>query len=237
MNTPIKFGFLLINKPKGISSYGCIVHIKQIVRQKIKIGHTGTLDPFASGLLIVAIGREATARISTIASLQKSYVAQGKLGVLTDTLDLTGSILQTIDHMVQQNDMEKAVASFGSSYEQIPPLYSALKHGGYPLYKLAREKRLSVPQLAHIAEQKKRLVHLYEFDLLSFAFPFFTIKASVSQGSYIRSLINDSAIRAGSCATTYALERTAIGHFSLSDAVQLHQLNTIEDINSRLILM
>lgn len=135
MNNQVKTGFLLVNKPCGISSYGCIIHVKKILRQKIKIGHAGTLDPFASGLLIIAIGREATRIISTIAVLEKTYVATGKLGELTDTLDHTGKVIKQIDFIPTQQEVAAALASLGSSYQQTPPLYSALKHEGYPLYR------------------------------------------------------------------------------------------------------
>src|SRR6266404_8597250 len=93
----IKSGFLLINKPTGITSYGCIAYLKRILKQKVKIGHAGTLDPFASGLLIVALGREATRLISRIMVMEKTYVATGKCGELTDTLDHTGTITMTTE--------------------------------------------------------------------------------------------------------------------------------------------
>lgn len=237
MNIPVKTGFLLINKPCGISSYGCIAYIKKILQQKVKIGHAGTLDPFASGLLVVAIGREATRIISTISAQQKTYVATGKLGQLTDTLDLKGTVQENRDVITTQADMQAALASFGSSYEQVPPLYSALKHEGYPLYKLIRQENRQLADLEPVAQQKRRTVQLYNLELLSFEFPFFTIKCTVSQGTYIRSLVNDIAIRAGSCATTYVLERTAIGDFSVSQAATLEQLNSVEDLNKRILLL
>lgn len=238
MSELLNTGFLLINKPAGITSYGCIGYLKRIIRQKkIKIGHAGTLDPFATGLLIVAIGREATRLMSSIMMLEKTYVAKAKLGELTDTLDYTGTVTKTDDasfisvEILQQN----AIASFGSSYEQTPPLYSALKHEGDALYKLVRQKRMSEEELEEIAEQKRKVVQLYELELLSYDAPFFTIKARVSHGTYIRSLVNDIAKRAGSYATTYELERSAIGQFSLGAAAPLYSINTIEDINQRLI--
>lgn len=237
MNTPVKTGFLLINKPCGISSYGCIAYIKKILQQKVKIGHAGTLDPFASGLLIVAIGREATRIISTISALQKTYVATGKLGELTDTLDLKGTVVRNIDFIPTKDGIQAALASFGTSYEQVPPLYSALKHEGYSLYKLIRQENVPLTDLEVVAEQKRRTVHFYNLELISFESPFFTITCTVSQGTYIRSLVNDIAIRAGSCATTYALKRTAIGNFLLSQAANLEQLNTVEDLNKRILLL
>jgi tRNA pseudouridine55 synthase len=235
MNTSVKSGFLLINKPCGISSYGCIGHIKRILKQKIKIGHAGTLDPFACGLLVVAIGREATRLVSHVMVMEKTYMATGKCGELTDTLDLTGAVIATSAVIPSEQDIHNAIASFGSSYEQTPPLYSALKHQGDPLYALVRKGTMSVDDLQQVAETKKRTVHFYEFSLVSYEAPFFTIKARVSHGTYIRTLINDIAVRAGSCATTHALARTAIGHFSIDQSVTLADLNTIEDIN-RLII-
>ena len=110
MNIPVKTGFLLINKPAGISSYGCIGYLKRIVKQKIKIGHTGTLDPFATGMLIVALGREATRFVSRIMVMEKTYVATGKCGELTDTLDYTGTIVTTVDHIPCQEEIRTSLA-------------------------------------------------------------------------------------------------------------------------------
>jgi len=259
MNNVIKSGFLLINKPTGISSYGCINHIKRILRQKnqgphsenrgphaknsgagskewgYKIGHAGTLDPFASGLLIVALGREATRLIARFMVMEKTYIATGKCGELTDTLDYTGTVMATTDVIPSEQEIKEALDSFGSSYEQIPPLYSALKHQGKPLYLLARKKMINQEQLQEISTAKRRIVQLYEKQFLSYDFPFFTIQVRVSHGTYIRTLINDIAVRAGSYATTYQLIRTAIGPFSLSDAVNLSSLNTIDDVNAHII--
>jgi tRNA pseudouridine55 synthase len=235
MNNSVNTGFLLINKPIGISSYGCIGHIKRILKQalhpKVKIGHAGTLDPFASGLLVVAIGREATRLVSAIMVMEKTYVATGKCGELTDTLDLTGSVIETSAVIPTEQAISTALASFGSSYEQIPPLYSALKHQGDPLYALARRGKVDVEDLQEIAKTKKRTVQFYQLDLISYQVPFFTIQTRVSHGTYIRTLINDIAVRAGSCATTYALTRTAIGLFTVEQATTLNDLNTIDDIN------
>ena len=244
----IKPGFLLINKPTGMSSYGCIGYLKRILKQKIKIGHAGTLDPFASGLLIVALGREATRLLSRIMVMEKTYVATGKCGELTDTLDYTGTIVSTCAHIPLEKEIKTSLLSFGSSYEQIPPLYSALKHQGARLYALARHNVMSTQELQSIAESKRRTVQLYELQLLSYESPQFTIQARVSHGTYIRTLVNDIAVRAcpssfdelrmsgeqsraGSCATTYQLARTAIGPFDLSQATDLMAIKTVDDIN------
>ena len=236
MDTQLKSGFLLINKPVGMSSYGCIGYIKRIVRQKIRIGHAGTLDPFASGLLIIAIGREATRLLSRCMAMEKIYKATGKCGELTDTLDCTGTIVETSDNIPSEQDLRSSLDSFGSSYEQVPPLYSALKHQGKPMYLLARNKMLDEQQLHELADSKRRTIQLYDKQFLSYQSPFFTIQVRVSQGTYIRTLINDIAVRAGSYATTYELSRTAIGPFTLDDAVDLRSLMTFDDINRFLVL-
>jgi tRNA pseudouridine55 synthase len=245
-------GFLLINKPVGISSYACINHIKRIIRQeiqnsdfliegsskiRIKIGHAGTLDPFACGLLIVAIGRQSTKLLSHCMAMPKTYVAMGKCGELTDTLDCTGQTVATSAIIPSQENLRTSLESFGSSYEQIPPIYSALKHAGMPLYLLARKNMLHETELQTIADAKRRSIQLYDKQFLSYEPPFFTIQVTVSQGTYIRTLINDIAQRAGSCATTYELVRTSIGRFTLTDAWDLSSLDSIDAIKNALIIL
>jgi tRNA pseudouridine55 synthase len=226
-------GVLLINKPAGITSYDCIRHIKRVLKPiKTKIGHAGTLDPFASGLLIVCIGRQATKNISNLLIQDKEYVVTAKLGELTDTLDLTGNILQNIDltSSFTKQKLQEVFDNFERSYEQIPPIYSALKFEGQPLYELARNNKISQEELEKITEAKKRTVLIHSLDLLDFNLPFFTFKAHVSKGTYIRSLANDIAQQLGSVATTYELCRTKIGEFKLEDAVSLEELKTMQDL-------
>lgn len=255
MDIIIKSGFLLINKPVGISSYGCINHIKKILRQKVidstsvsygvphtqsnvvwgkKIGHAGTLDPFACGLLIVAIGREATRLLSRCMTMEKTYIATGKCGELTDTLDCTGTVVATSGTVPSESALRTALQSLGSCYEQIPPLYSALKYQGKPLYLLTRKKMIQEEQLQEIAETKRRIIQLHDKQFISYKSPFFTIKVRVSHGTYIRTLVNDIAIQAGSCATTYELQRTSIGPFILDKAVNLFSL-TQDTIDAHII--
>lgn len=228
-------GFLLINKPADITSFSCVKHLKRVIREKIKIGHAGTLDPFATGLIIVALGREATRLISRIMVMEKTYIATGKCGELTDTLDYTGMVVSTSTYIPSEKEIKAALESFGSSYEQTPPIYSALQHEGNRLYALARKNSMSAQELHAIAEKKRRTVQLYDLQLLSYESPQFTIKARVSHGTYIRTLVNDIAVRAGSCATTYQLARTVIGPFDVAQAANLIDIKTIEDIN-RLII-
>lgn len=234
-NTKIA-GFLLINKPKDITSFECIRKLQKIIGFKKGIGHTGTLDPFATGLLIIAFDRSATKHIDKFLKLDKTYIATGKLGELTDTLDRTGTVITTCNNGgITPQHIRDAIEKLDDEYEQIPPLYAALKHEGVPLYKLARNQELSVDELAAIAQKKQRLIQLYTLRLEGWEFPFFTILAHVSSGAYIRSLVNDIAELAGSCATTYELERTKIGPFSLDNAIDLEQIKTPCDIARHLI--
>lgn len=237
-------GYLLINKPKNYTSYDCIRHLKRIITQelsikakKLRIGHTGTLDPFATGLLIICIGRQATKTISQLMDLCKSYTVTAKLGELTDTLDLTGKLidLPKPNSLPSREDLLASIKALGDGYVQIPPIYSALKHQGKPLYKIARGQSETPDQekLKVIVEGKKRFVQLHNIELTNYAPPFFSFHATVSKGTYIRSLANDIASPLN--ATTYELERTAIGPFFLSNATPLEKIETIEDIKKALL--
>lgn len=232
----IKEGFLLVNKPACITSYGCIDQIKRLSSTKIKIGHAGTLDPFATGLLIVAVGRGATRLVDTAMRLDKTYIARGKLGEYTDTGDLTGTVLYKKSEQAITEDMLcKAIGEFGDSYIQTPPVYSALKYKGSPLHRLAREKTMSEDELENIVRDKRRKVDLHNLQLMEYTSPYFIIKASVSHGTYIRALVSDIAENAGSCATTYSLQRTAIGSFSIDNAVGFSSLSTVDYVNEHII--
>ncbi len=208
-----------------------VKHIRQLMGKRIRVGHTGTLDPFATGLLIIAIDRTATKHIKHLLSLDKTYRASGKLGELTDSFDTEGTVLsrQEIDHL-SHKDLQNAITSLGSSYNQKAPIYSALKYNGNRLCDLARSKQLTSEQLEAIAELKQREVILYNLELLELSLPFFTVKAHVSSGTYLRSLVNDIAKKAGTVATTYELERTAIGPFTLEHAYKLEQITSVDDI-------
>lgn len=228
-------GFLLISKPKDRTSFSVVKQIRRLVGKKVRVGHTGTLDPFATGLLIIAIDRTATKHCDAFLTLDKVYRATGKLGELTDTLDLTGDIIKTAPSDIPKNQLSKALEMLGSSYLQTAPIYAALKYKGVPLYTLARKKKLSPEELDAIVKTKQRMVSLYSLKLLDISPPFFTIEAHVSHGTYIRSLINDIAKKADTIATTYELERTHIGPFSLEQAHTLEELETKEAILDKLI--
>ena len=232
-----KAGFLLVNKPKDISSYDCIRHLKRIIKEQVKIGHAGTLDPFAEGLLLVAINREATRLIDNLMHMDKEYVATVKLGELTDTLDCTGTVISQEDvaSTISEKQLRAAVTSFLGNYEQIPPAYSALKHEGVPLYKLAREQKVNEETMDAITKDKARTVIIHAIELVEFKPPFFTVKTTVSKGTYVRSLMNDIAKKLNTVATTYELTRTRIGPFDLRNAIPLDAFTSIQVISTSLI--
>lgn len=232
--TPLE-GFLFINKPKNISSFHAVYRIKKLLNQKIKIGHTGTLDPFATGLLIIAIGRNATKLIPSFMNLDKEYIFTAKLGELTSTLDYTGTILSQKNSLLTNEQLEAAIKSLGTTYRQIPPIFSALKHQGQPLYKLALKKNIFPEKLQAIVEEKQKTVTIHTINLVDYTPPFFTINARVSKGTYIRSLANDIAQKVGSYATTYELTRTHIGPISLAKAITLDTLQTSDDISHHVV--
>jgi tRNA pseudouridine55 synthase len=236
MKHKIQPGFLLINKPIDITSFDCIRVLRRRLPGGTKIGHAGTLDDFASGLLIVCIGREATRLVGSLMGLTKEYVVTAKLGELTDSLDYNGKLVeQSAAPMPSRQDLEQALRSLQPSYLQIPPVYSALKHEGQPLYHLARTGAMEHADLSKIVEQKGREVHIYEASLIDYQAPLFTIQVSVSKGTYVRSLANDMAQWLGLPATTYQLERTKIGSLHVSSAHGLEAFVTLADVEQRLI--
>lgn len=233
-------GIILVNKPAGMSSYHVVARIKKLVGLKTKIGHAGTLDPFATGLLIIGIGREATCLLTRLTRCDKVYTATGKLGETTDTLDCTGKIIECSQHecsyaAITSEALAEQCAKMVGPYEQIPPIYSALQYKGQRLYNLARKEHLPTDVLHEIAAQKKRTVTIHDLDLISTELSLFSIRAHVSHGTYIRVLVDAIARGVGSCAYTTALERTAIGAFKSADAIDVADLVSQEVLQSRLL--
>lgn len=227
-------GFLLLNKPADLTSFQCIGRVRRLLGTKgVRVGHAGTLDKFATGLLIIGIGRKATRCLGLLSQLPKTYVATGKLGELTTTYDLSGELIETSSKVITLQELLQALNEFGGGYEQVPPIYSALKHQGRRLSDLSRNSINEIDVQA-VAVSKRRFIKIYELQLQNFEFPYFTIKAQVSAGTYIRSLINDLAFKVGSCAVTTALCRTQVGELSLLQSVELSGL-TLEQIQTNLI--
>ena len=209
-------GVININKPLGITSHDVVYRLRKLLSIK-KIGHTGTLDPDASGVLPMCIGR-ATKVADMLTAQDKQYVAEVTLGSATDTLDKTGTVTETAEVNVTKADILKAVAEFVGDIEQIPPMYSAIKVDGKKLYELARE--------GVEIERKPRQVQIDAIEVLDIDLNAgrFSMKIDCSKGTYIRTLCDDIGRRLGCFAHMSALERTKSGRFDLSESYTLEQI-------------
>ncbi|MCP3875036.1 MAG: tRNA pseudouridine(55) synthase TruB [Desulfobacteraceae bacterium] len=214
----MKSGILSINKPEGISSARVVARIKKVLNAK-KVGHTGTLDPFATGLLLCAINKGT--RISRyFLDGHKRYSAQLCLGVETDTYDLTGKPTFTAQKNVMDTlkieDVKKAINSFAGVQDQIPPAFSALKHKGQPLYKLARQGQK--------IQKPPRQIKIFDIRVHHVKLPYVDIGVYCSTGTYIRSLAFDIGRKLGCGAHLSKLCRTQSSSFELEDAIDLDVL-------------
>ena len=207
-------GVLLLDKPQGMSSNGALQAARRLLNAA-KAGHTGTLDPMASGLLPLTFG-EATKFSQMLLDADKTYEAVVQLGVETDSGDAEGSVVATHPVAVDLAQLEAVLARFRGEIEQVPPMYSALKRNGKALYEYAR---------AGIeVEREARRVTIHALDLLDFGADRFTIRVACSKGTYIRSLAMDIGAALGCGAHLCALRRTHIGPFDVTDAVSLGTL-------------
>ncbi len=208
-------GILNINKPAGITSFKVISLVRRLTGER-RVGHAGTLDPLAGGVLPVFFGR-ATRVIEFLMDARKTYKAVIKLGITTDTYDIEGTVVRQCDaSSLTRRDIESALAYFRGAIEQEPPMYSALKHKGQCLYKLARA--------GVTVEREKRQAFIYSLELLDYHPPFVTIEMECGKGTYVRSLANDLGERLGCGACVTELERLKYGTFDLKDAVSLTEL-------------
>jgi tRNA pseudouridine55 synthase len=212
-------GVLNVNKPSGLSSYDVIRHIKRLLsaQSAIPLGHAGTLDPLASGVLLVLVG-EATKVSRLLLNLPKEYVASVLFGRQTDTDDITGKTLRQgpVSELTTQR-VRAGLEEFRGEIEQVPPAFSALKQDGQPLYRLARRGLEVRPQ--------PRLVAVYELELLDWRPPNATVRCRVSAGTYVRALARDLGSALGTVATLATLVRTKVGRFTIEDAVALSALD------------
>lgn len=215
-------GIINIHKTAGFTSHDVVAKMRGICGQK-KIGHTGTLDPQATGVLPVCLG-SATKVCDMLTDRDKEYVAELLLGVTTDTQDTTGEILETrhVDESsFSAERIKEAVMSFLGSYEQLPPMYSAIKVNGKKLYELAREGRE--------VERKTRNVTIHELEILEVRLPVIKFRAACSKGTYIRTLCADIGERLSCGGAMQSLVRTRAGGFFLKDAVSLETLQELRD--------
>jgi tRNA pseudouridine55 synthase len=205
-----------IDKPAGLTSRRAMEHACKVLKTR-KAGHAGTLDPMATGVLLVCLG-EATKISGYLVDLEKEYSATLKLGERTDTFDAEGKITHRVDDFsVTGSQVEEVLERFRGDIEQVPPMYSAVKQAGKPLYKLAR-KGLQV-------ERKPRRVQVSELELLKFDSPFIQIRITCSKGTYIRTLADDIGMALGPGAHITALRRLRVGHFRADEAAPPEELH------------
>ena len=215
-------GILLVNKPKDYTSRDVVNKLTKIFNTK-KIGHTGTLDPIAEGVLVITIGK-CTKLCDLLTSSYKEYIATIKLGIKTDTLDITGNILEQKDFKITEDQVKEVLNSFKGKSIQEVPIYSAIKVNGKKLYEYAREgKSIELP---------KREIDIKSIELLEYKNDEITFKTTVSKGTYIRSLINDICIKLNTVGTMSNLVRTKQGKFNIEDSYTLEQ---IENNNYKII--
>ena len=211
-------GFLIVNKPAGITSFDAVKKVKSILIEK-KIGHVGTLDPFAEGVLILALGRY-TKLFFLFDDMPKEYIAVGVFGESRDTDDINGNILKVSDkkNILSFSELENIIKkNFYGNIIQKPPIYSAKRINGQRAYNMARENI--------DFEIKSVNVCVNEIELLEYDYPFLKIKTSVSKGTYIRAIIRDIGEITGNFAYTKELHRTAIGNFTIDKALDLNNIS------------
>jgi len=219
-------GILVVNKPQGWTSHDVVARVRRLTHQK-RVGHAGTLDPMATGVLLVCLGR-ATRVAEYLMASDKTYRAVVRLGVETDTYDAEGQVVATRPVDVDESALRGALQKFVGEIDQVPPMYSALKREGKPLYKLARQ--------GVEVERAARRVTIHDITLREFMSPDVTIDVRCSPGTYIRSLAHDvgAALRGACGAHLTALTRLASGSFTLDDAVRLEDLTDLENLSGLL---
>ena len=218
-------GILLINKEKDITSYDVIRQLKKILPKGQKIGHAGTLDPFATGLLIILLGR-STKKMDDILKMNREYIVKAEFGYATDTQDVTGErVLQNPKlKEIQQEDIQREIEDEVSGIiKQIPPIYSAKKVKGKKAYEYAREKKE--------IELEPKEIKVKKFEILDYNWPFVQFHISCSSGTYVRTLVHDLGLKLETYATAILLERIKIGVFNVKDALNSKDITSDLDLN------
>lgn len=224
-------GIILIDKPAGISSFGVVAKIRKVIStktgKKAKVGHAGTLDPFATGLLILLVGK-ATKQANTFLKLDKSYHATLRLGKESTTADPEGEIIDVSAKIPEQNEIGEALKKFTGEIEQTPPIFSAIKVNGQRAYALARK--------GQPVELKPRKTNIYEYKNVMYKYPFLSFDVHVSSGTYIRSLAVDIGKELVTGAYLSELRRTSIGEYRIEDAHIIDGIN-VDNIGSTITLI
>ena len=212
-------GIIIVDKEPDFTSADVVAKMRGICRQK-KIGHTGTLDPAATGVLPICIGN-GTKLCDLLTDKDKEYVAELLLGVETDTQDITGQVTARHPVKITEGEVRAVCSSFMGTYDQIPPMYSALRVNGRRLYELAREGK--------VVERKARSVMIHELEILELQIPVVKLRVVCSKGTYIRTLCADIGVKSGCGGTMQSLRRTRVGMFGLEQAFTLGQIQEFRD--------
>ncbi len=208
-------GVLVVDKEPGWTSHDVVARVRRIIGER-RVGHAGTLDPGATGVLVVCVGT-ATRIVEYLGELEKSYRATIRFGVETDTWDAEGQVVSTSDlGSLSRTALEALLGRFVGEIDQMPPMYSALKRNGMPLYQLARQGKS--------VERTPRRITIYRLTVLRWASPDLEIEVDCSKGTYVRALAHDLGQETGTGAHLVALRRTAIGHFTSDQALTLDVL-------------
>lgn len=205
-----------IYKPKGFTSHDIIDEIRKITGER-RVGHAGTLDPLARGVLVVGVGRQATKKLGEVVKKEKEYVAEIKLGEESSTDDEEGEKTELeVSKFSSYKNVEKVIHKFAGNIEQIPPVYSAIKIGGKKAYELAR-KNIKI-------ELKPREIEIKEIEILDYKWPFLKIRMVTGPGVYIRALARDIGRKLGVGGYLVDLERTRVGDFTKEKAIEVSKL-------------
>lgn len=214
-------GVLIIDKPEGITSHDVVAKVRKALHTK-KVGHTGTLDPLATGVLVVCV-EKATKLVQYLTCENKTYEVQMKLGIKSDTGDITGNVIETdenIEEKLNNLNLEKIneiLRTFLGAQKQVPPMYSAIKVNGKKLYEYARE--------GVEIEREERDIEIHSIENVSFENDILKYTVSCSKGTYVRSLCENIAEKLGTCGTMTALRRTVTGEFEIKDSIQIEEIS------------
>lgn len=216
-------GVILIDKPAGMTSFGVVARVRRVLSnqqgKKVKVGHTGTLDPFATGLMILVIGKECK-NAGNYSKLDKIYEATIKLGQVSTTGDPEGEITSVSDQAPSEEKIEEILNKFTGTINQRPPIYSAIKIDGQRAYKLAREGKT--------VEMPERQVTVYELDMIDYSYPELKVRANVSSGTYIRTLAEDIGGILGTGAYCTQLRRISIDKWNVGQSVTLPEFGVLD---------
>lgn len=215
-------GRILVDKPAGITSFGVVARVRRVLSEqagrRIKVGHTGTLDPFATGLMILVVGKE-TKNAMTLTKLDKVYEATIELGKRSSTGDPEGEIETVSDIIPTKTAVMEALEAFKGEITQTPPAFSAIKINGVRAYKLAHK--------GQAVEIPSRQINIYSLELVDYSYPELKIRTHVSSGTYIRSLAEDIGAKLGTGAYCSQLRRTKIADYDINEAVTLESLGVV----------